>query len=293
MSFYTKIMIIFFVAYSSYTWSADMSKSQFTEKFNERLVVEFPKTSFRTLSELRIYTNNINGYELNIFLDNAYYVFLSNKRTLKEVFDDQINSIKNQQQSFNSKGVKNIIPVLKSKGYIEATRKQLYESGYDKKELPFFYEKLNDDLFILYVFDMPESMSFVSPDDVKKLEVDGFNIRNIAKNNLDAYYIKIGISVSKLDTKGQGNIFLLKVDDNYEASALLSSKIWNKENFPVEGSFVAFIPAKNIMFIAGSEDIKGIETAMNLSFRGYSELGYSISPYGYINKDQKWIRFEF
>lgn len=292
MRIITRIIVGVFLMYSTCAWSGVLSERLFTYQFSKKLAVEFPKSKFTIKSNLRIYANDINGYELNIFLDNTYNSYISKSRTLEEAFSDQINSIKNQKKSPNTKSLKNIVPVLKPKDYLSNARKQLIKSGYTKKELPFFYEKLNNDIYILYVFDTPDSMSFVSPNDIKKLKVKIPKVRDIAKNNLDNHFGKIGATISQLDTEGEGDVFIFEADKNYEASALLLSEVWNKNNIPIKGEFVVFVPARDTLLIVGSKDLKGIKMAKSLARQGFAELGYAISPYGYVQNGIKWVRYK-
>lgn len=292
MKIITRIIMGVLFMYSTCAWSGVLSERLFTYQFSKKLAVEFPKSKFTIKSNLRIYADNINGYELNIFLDNTYNSYISKSRTLEEAFTDQINSIKNKQKPSNVKNLKNIIPVLKPKDYLSNARKQLIRSGYKKKGLPFYYEKLNSEIYILYVFDTPESMSFVSPEDIKNLKVKIPKIRDIAKSNLDNYFGKIKATISQMDTDGEGSIFVFEADRNYEASALLLPDVWDKNNIPINGEFVVFVPARDTLLIVGSKDKKGLKIAENIARRAYAELGYAISPYGFMQNNMQWVRYK-
>lgn len=59
----------------------------------------------------------------------------------------------------------------------------------------------------------------------------------------------------------------------------------------IDGEPVVFIPARNVVLIVGSNDSKAIDMASSIAARGYRELGYAISPFGYKYLDGKWSRF--
>ncbi|HIC47597.1 MAG TPA: DUF1444 family protein [Methylophaga aminisulfidivorans] len=273
--------------------SSTLSKSEFTKEFLKEISSEIKESKFVVISDLKIHTNDIAGYELNIFLDNAYDAYNSGQRSLTEVFNDQIKSIKNQQSAYSDNNIKSIFPVLKPKTYLEIAKKQLRDSGYDKETLPFYVETLNDDMYVLYVFDTPESMRFVSPEDVEKLNIDTSLIRSIASKNLDNYYHKIGAQLQLLDTKGNGTVYMFAADENYEASALVSSLFFEQASNALKGDFVVFTPARNLVLLVAPQDTLGLQIASKLAFQGYSELGYSISPYGYKKVNGNWKRLLF
>ena len=276
---------------STYAEKALMTKNEFTSGFLIHLRTQIPDSNFRVVTDLRIHTKDVNGYELNIFLDNAYDVYLSGSRDVELIYTDQLDSIKSQKLALSGSDVKSILPVLKPRDYIETARKQLKSSGYDKESLPFYYEKINDDIYLMYVFDSKESMRFVSPGDVKKHGIRE-SISSIASKNMEIYYEKLGANLREIDTKGNGRVYLFSADENYEASILASIGYLNRAKIDSKGDLVVFIPARNIALIVDSEDADAIKLATKLAIQGYNELGYSISPYGYINTSGKWERFK-
>ncbi|MEZ5472733.1 MAG: DUF1444 family protein [Marinicella sp.] len=267
-----------------------MTQTEFTMAFVQYLSKELPETQFSVVSDLRLY-GSVNDYELNVFLDNAFDVYVSESQTINEVFQSQLNSIKNHAKTFATEDVKAIMPVIKPKEYILNARAQMAEAGYQEDELPLYYEKLNEDLFLMYVFDTTESMRFVSPEDVEKLDIKS-SIEGIAKRNMELYFEKIGTRFDEIDTRGNGRIYMFAVDENYEASVLITNNFLKHANITVEGEPVLFLPARNFVLITGSKDSKATRLASVLAQKAYSELGYSISPYGYVNQAGQWQRFE-
>lgn len=265
------------------------TESQFTEQFAERLRQEIPNSKFMITSDLVIDTNNIDGYELTIHLDNAYATYSAGQRTLEEVFSDHIDSTKLQNVRLENNELKAIMPVIKSTDYLIRAEKQLRERGYDKKELPFYVQKLTENINILFVFDTEQSMRFVSPADVKELGLSDNDIKRISEENLNEYFLRINLSINEFDTKGSGVLYFVEADENYEASALLSSPLWNKKTFPVKGEIVAFTPARNILLVTGSEDSEGLRLAYTLAEKGYNELAYNISPTALKRDNGKWL----
>ncbi|MDH2434417.1 DUF1444 family protein [Pokkaliibacter sp. MBI-7] len=254
------------------------------------LKAQLPASSFEIVGDLRIHAKNIGGYELDMFLDNAYAVYTSGNRDLDAVFSDQIESVKRQQKVYGGPDVKSIFPVIKPVDYFEVVKKQLKQAGYNSEELPMYYQKLNDDLYEVYVFNSTENMRLVTPDDVKKLEIEN-TISSVAAQNIARHYKEAGASISEIDTNGNGHIFRFKADENYEASLILASDYLKDLQVNSKGPIVVFIPARNIALITDSGDVQATQLAAGISARVYSEMGYAISPYGYIKKDGEWVRY--
>ena len=283
-------LIILLLAPTSVFAAKLQTKREFTKEFFKAVSSQMPETTFSILADLRLHSKDVDGYELDIFLDNAYDVYHSGQRGIDRIFSDQIKSIRNHRLAIANKDVKSILPVLKPKEYIGTAKLQLKETGYNKKSLPFYYERLNGDIFIMYVFDSPESMKFVTPEDVKRLGIRA-SIQSIARNNLENYYQSVHAEFRRIDTKGAGRVFLFLADENYEASLLLADQYLSKQKIAIDGDLIFFVPARNIALIAGSNDAVGIQIAAKLAARGFSELGYSISPYGYTKANGTWKRF--
>jgi len=284
------LILALLMPFGVYAGKPMMTEQEFTLGFIDRLKVSIPDSKFEIVSNLRIHTKDINGYELNIFLDNAYDVYRSGSREFDLIYDDQLASINNQRAAFLNNDVKSILPVLKPRDYIETAKKQLKEAGYDNEGLPFYYEKLNEDIYKMFVFDSQDSMRFVSQDDVKTHGISD-SISDIASTNMERYYKNLGAKFNEIDTKGNGRVWLFSADENYEAS-ILTVFGYLELSMQEDGSdLVVFVPARNIALIVKASDSKAIQVASNLAAQGYNELGYAISPYGYINKSGKWLRF--
>jgi len=266
-----------------------LTKSEFTQAFYKKLVAEITDAKFEIKSELTVYSNDLNGNKITISLDNAYISYSSGEKDLATAIATQVESIKDMKAASGQTDIETILPVIKPRDYIDAVKQQT--KIYDEKDLrfPMYYEKLNNDLYVLFVYDSEKSMRFVTPDDVKKQKLTS-KLRKIAASNLITYFKKLPLQYEQLDTKGVGEIYILVADKNYEASTLLINEFI--ESIPIKGEAVVFAPARNMVLLAGAADKDGVKLAKVLAQQGYDQLAYPISPYGYINKGGKWVRFE-
>lgn len=270
--------------------AAQMNERDFTNNILERLKAGIPESEFEIVGELKIIAQSQSGYELTLFLDNAYDVYRSGIRDIELVYDDQVATLKSHESALSNNDIRSILPVSKPRAYLDKARQQLEEAGYDKEGLPFYFDKINDDIYQMYVFDSQDSMRFVTPEDVEKYDIGG-SISSIASRNMELYYARVGAQLVELDTGGNGQIYHFSADENYESSILASFGYLERIGLDSSEDWVVFVPARNIALVVGAGDSAAVELASRLAFDGYYELGYAISPYGYIKKNRSWVRF--
>lgn len=272
--------------------AAPMTEQEFTSSILERLKSGIPESGFEleVVGELKIIAQSQSGYELTLFLDNAYDVYRSGTRDIELVYEDQVATLKSHELALSNNDIRSILPVSKPKAYLDKARQQLEEVGYDKERLPFYFDKINDDIYQMYVFDSQDSMRFVTPEDVEKYDI-GNSISSIASRNMELYYAKIGAQLVELDTGGNGRIYQFSADENYESSILASFGYLERMGLDSGEDWVVFVPARSIALLVDARDLPAVELASRLAFEGYYELGYAVSPYGYIKKNHGWVRF--
>lgn len=270
--------------------AAPMTEGEFTTRVLERLKAGIPESEFEVVGELKIIAQSQSGYELTIFLDNAYDVYRSGTRGIELVYEDQVATLKSHELALSNNDIRSILPVSKPRAYLDKARQQLEEAGYDKERLPFYFDKVNDDIYQMYVFDSQDSMRFVTPEDVEKYSIRN-SISSIASRNMELYYAKIGAQLVELDTGGNGRIYQFSADENYESSILASFGYLERMGLDSSEGWVVFVPARSIALVVDAGDSTALELASRLAFEGYYELGYAISPYGYIKKNHSWVRF--
>lgn len=77
----------------------------------------------------------------------------------------------------------------------------------------------------------------------------------------------------------------------HEASLILLSSLWTKENFDVDGDIVAIIPNRDILIVTGSNNKQGISKLKEMANDFYQTGNYSISPFLFKWNGYKFERF--
>jgi uncharacterized protein YtpQ (UPF0354 family) len=66
----------------------------------------------------------------------------------------------------------------------------------------------------------------------------------------------------------------------------------SKENFPVDGDFIIGIPARDLLFITGSKNKKGVDDLRKLVFDSYNSDNYRISDQLFKWTGTKFEKYE-
>ncbi|MFC5476370.1 DUF1444 family protein [Paraherbaspirillum soli] len=288
-----RLFSVLFSLVTSLAFAASMTEDEFTQQFTRQAKAALKEVQFNIVRPLQINSKDVNGYELTVFLDNAYAQYMSSPAKLQFIIESQINSIKSQRQVLASKAVNSIFAVVKPADYLATVKKQLSQAGLGDKEIPLVFDKINDDLYVFYVFDTESGMRMITKKDLAENRIDEKTIRLVATQNLAAYFEKKGVNIRRLDQAGSAKVYMVSLDENYEASVILLNKYWNKKTFDVSGSLVAFVPARNVVVVTGSGESEGLRIAAYLANTGYKELGYAISPKGFLYEAGSWKSYDF
>lgn len=276
---------------SLHGFAAELGQTEFTDRFVFDAKTHFSDAQVKVLAPLRVQLKMPSGSKYTAYLDDAYSQYLSSPATLDAILRSQIETIKPHDQSMSAKASASIFAVLKSRDYIAVAKRQLAQAGFSENDFPMVYEKLNEDLFAFYVFDDEKGMSFITKRDLAEIQVREHALRAISRANLEKYFDRNHLHIKRLQ-HGAAKIYAVAVDENYEASTLLVPRYWNKSNFDVPGKIVVYVPARNVVLVTGSEDAEGVRIASQIAKRGHAELGYAISPEGYVFEAGGWVRFE-
>ena len=122
-------------------------------------------------------------------------------------------------------------------------------------------------------------------EDIANLGVEPTELRELSLSNLMN-------TVESLQIKGDpSTISMLVADGIYEASFLIYDALWSKENFPVKGDIVVYVPSRDIVIITGSEDVESLETVREIVHNPDNHWPHPVSNIGFIRKADKWVKF--
>lgn len=259
-----------------------LSKTEFTGLYCKSLLSRYPQAQIQFSDELTITIKNVNGFEVNKHLGNAYSAYSSGSRSLEVVINEQLASFETIVEPETAKTREHIFPVVRSADFIAASKQQLQDAGFSGGDLPFCYEPINQDLFLLYVLDTETGMQYLSPEALEKFGIQREQLKQLGLEYLKMHFAQRNAQLEPIDTQGKGKLYRFRVDGNYDASLLaFPTKIAEIAQM-IGDTPIIFIPARDTVLIAGKNDVEAIEFASHLAEKGYAELAYAISPYGYV-----------
>ena len=264
-----------------------MDQASFTRYFVSALERAVPDAFIDHSSNLQVYVFSADGEESTLFLDDLYEAYTDSPHSVKHLVGKRVTNYKAQQIILQSQTDDIVLPIIKSKRFIEATKRQLNVVALE--ELPFYAERYNEELYVTFA-NKNSPHKLLSREELTKSRKNLYQLLDESITNLEHHFNRYGANIQRVETEDKGRVYVLAVDEFFEASALLSPSVWTKKNFPIKGDFVAFVPNQSTIIVAGSRDKEGLKKAKILAFDAYQALDKPISIYGYKNANGKWHR---
>ena len=274
------LLTMVFLSSFSTAFSGDiLGKRAFTEKYVSVVNNLHPGAETEIVNDLEVKITFPDKKELTSFLDNAYADYKNAPQEIDSVLSSYAESITLSKNLENQKLEKEyIFPVIKDRKYIEQVEEMMKTS--DKKGL--VYEKLNDVLYVLYAFDTPKAIRFMTESDLADVGVKKQELRDLAKANLKK-------SIPNLQLRGDPRaLSMLVADGMYEASFILFDKIWTKEQFPVQGDIVVYIPSRDLVLITGSNDKDSLAKVHEIVYNPKNQWSHIVAEVGFVRIDGSW-----
>lgn len=227
-----------------------LTEIQFSNYYFEKLSKKVDKISLVNIETLQIKTQDNKGGKYSHYLNNAYSEYCLDPEELDEIIERYTNGSKNMYLGKEPIKLDRIVPIIKDHRFVS----ELSDLTVDFEESHVF-EKYNSDLFIFYAEDLENTISYLQKEDLRSLNIDIFQLKELAINNLN-------LIIENIERNSNQGIFMLIADGNYESSLILLD-IWNHDNFPVDGDLIIAVPARDLLFVTGSNSITSIEELNN------------------------------
>ncbi len=236
-----------------------ISETEFSECFFEKLREKNHEIHLDKIENLTIQTKDINGDVISHFLDNAYSEYSNNPKEFDEIIERYSNGSKILYLEKEKIDINRVIPIIKDERFLSEIK-----NLNDEFEDNHLYEKYNSDLYIFYVEDLENSISYLKKEDLSVLNLNIDELKKLAIENLNSI-------IENIERNGDENIFILLAGGNYESSLILLD-IWNHDNFPVDGEIIIGIPSRDLLFITGENQKDDIEE-LKISIKEINEVG--------------------
>ncbi|MFT3934420.1 MAG: DUF1444 family protein [Chitinophagaceae bacterium] len=257
-----------------------MTEKEFAKLYLDSLSKKYPSVKFELNPDLAI-TAKKGDLDYKYYIDNAFIAYKAEPDSISEIISRYVASTTDLYANKKGVNVDNVVPVIKPVEYLE----EINSLNKDGKSFPMITEKYNDQLIIAYAEDSKNSIRYLTESDFKALSISRDTLKSIALRNFD----KI---IPNIQRQGGNGLFMVTAGGDYEASLILLSSIWTKENFPVDGDFIVAIPNRDMLMITGSKNKTGIAKIKEIVADSYKTGNYQVSDQLYKWTGNKFEKYD-
>lgn len=262
-----------------------LSEKEFTELYFKMAMEAIGDAKGAVEEDLYVNFEFKDGTTYKAGLGNAYKNYQSNPSDLKAVIQSYVKTLEEVASLNDAKfDTSRILPVIKSCDYVTQIERTYNVKQADSK-FPFYFEKFNDQLCVLFAYDTPTSIRYLPRLDILEMGIKLDDIQTIAKENLKKIVPSLGLRGDP------AKLSMLVADGVYEASFILFDGFWTKEQFPVKGDIVIFMPSRETVLVTGSKDQEGLAQARSILNDPEASWVYKISKSGFVRTKGLWKKF--
>jgi len=257
-----------------------MTEKEFARVYLDSLSKRYPAAKFELNPDLSI-TSKKGDLDYKHYIDNAYIDYKAEPDSVKSIIGRYVTSAKDLYTDHKTVEAGNIVPVIKPVEYLD----EIKAMNKDGKSFPMITEKYNEQLIIAYAEDSKNSIRYLTEEDLKTLSMSRDTLKAIALKNFD----KI---VPNIQRQGANGLYMITAGGAYEASLILLSFIWTRENFPVDGAYIIAIPNRDMLLVTGSKNKTGIAKIRQIVAESYKKGSYQVSDQLYKWTGEKFEVYE-
>ena len=165
-----------------------------------------------------------------------------------------------------------IVPIVKDRDWLSEVGQASTVKG-SVKFAENVYEDLNSDLVIVYAFDSPRNIRYLSPENLDSLNLKRSELRALACENLERL-------LPKIEVHGQDGYYMITAGGDYEASLILIDGVLSNNAMEVRGETIIAIPTRDLLLVTGSRDKENIQKMKDL----VKEVSTDGTPYRLTEK---------
>jgi hypothetical protein len=171
---------------------------------------------------------------------------------------------------------KNVVPLVRDRALVKELEESLARRAEPDKPKPeLLFEPLGADLVIIYVCDNPETIQYLSREDLKELHLSGQTLRELALENLRRI-------LPDVKSQGANGLHFFSADNCYEPSLVLSDKLWERFRNEIKGEILFGIPARGVLMVADSSVPEAVAHLKKLAGELFRKQPYRITEKIYV-----------
>jgi uncharacterized protein YtpQ (UPF0354 family) len=270
------------------TWTnriqrARLTERQFTRLYAEAVVLRLPGSRVKIAGQRELSVTLPGNRSLTAYLDNVWNECQHTPADRAEICDRYLNALVSAGQRMDAGSgpppTNSIVPVIKDDHFMADMRKRVDGTN------ALVAERFVADLWITYAIDDDNQIRFLSEGERQKLGISLADLRALAISNLRNV-------VKEVSSRGDGPLHMITAGGTYEASLLLSDKLWSGMTNVVQGDFVAAVPSRDVLLFTGSGSPDAIRKIRAMGEEIHKDGSYLISKTLLVRREGRWEKFD-
>ena len=192
-----------------------------------------------------------NGGERTLNLDNAWREARGKgAATVERVTAHYLRLL---EQTEDQADAAHVLPALRSVAWLEDVKAQRSQQG--DLVAPVVHEPFSREIVLTYVFDFPDRMAWLSPEEGDALAATWEGLHDLAVGNLWRR-LRDHVQVHLLEE----GVFMVTAGGDHENALMCVAPLWAELATRVQGDVVAAVPARDLLLFAGADDARGLQT---------------------------------
>lgn len=138
------------------------------------------------------------------------------------------------------------------------------------------------ELMVFYAEDLPDSFAYLSQRRLRELELDADSVHELALRNLPD-------RVPPIRLHGEAPRHMICCGGNFEASLLLMDGLWDSLEEELPGAPMVALPARDLLFVTGSEWEGAHGFLMEMAAREPKDLRLALTRRILQRKAGRWV----
>lgn len=263
--------------------SPSLTEAEFTRLYAQAAAVELKSAEVKIAGGRELSIKLTDGSELKSFLDNAWKEAKTSPTNRPEIVRRYVKALVASAPYAGALAGQpdpnNIVAVIRDDLFLQ----QFAKLGAEKMN-QIVSEKLVADLNVLYAIDSQDSIAYLTETNRLALHLELPALRSLALANLKRL-------VPKVNRKGEGPVFMVVADGNYESSLLLAEKLWDDQATEVQGDIVAAVPSRDVLMFTGSASTEGLRELRVAAANLHAKGSRAVSTTLIVRRNGRWERF--
>jgi len=261
----------------------ELSEREFTELYMDSLKIRFPDIQLQIIDSLGIDVT-LSDSEYKLFLDNAYRDYLQAPDSIGQVISKYISKTSYLFTSETHVIPEHLVPVIKNIDYLDHISRLGMDSSVNFNHIKPLYQSYNDELIIVFGEDNENGVMYLTDSAFSNLSIGRDTLLSFSIENLWEL-------IPEITTNNDEGYYIVFADGVYESSLIVITEIWTQGNFNVKGDFVIGIPARDLLYVTGSQEKKVIDNLRVKVAEEYHTKEYSISPELFRWNGNKFLKY--